>query len=75
MENKIKEIMSVVFETELSMIDDCSSIETIKNWDSLKHMMLIAVLEEEFKITFADDEILDMLSYSSILTILKNKLN
>ena len=74
MENRIKEIMSVVFETDLSMIDDCSSIETIENWDSLKHMILIAVLEEEFKITFSDDEILDMLSYRFILTILKNKI-
>jgi acyl carrier protein len=74
MENRIKEIMSVVFETDLSMIDDCSSIETIENWDSLKHMILIAVLEEEFKITFSDDEILDMLSYRFILTILKNKM-
>jgi acyl carrier protein len=75
MENKIKEIMSVVFETDLSMIDDCSSIETIEKWDSLTHMILIAVLEEEFNITFSDDEILDMLSYRFILTILKNKLN
>lgn len=73
MENRIKEIMSVVFETDLSMIDDCSSIETIENWDSLKHMILIAVLEEEFKITFADDEILDMLNYKLILKTIKEK--
>jgi len=73
MENRIKEIMSVVFETDLSMIDDCSSIETIENWDSLKHMILIAVLEEEFKITFSDDEILDMLNYKLILKTIKEK--
>jgi len=73
MENRIKEIMSVVFETDLSKIDDCSSIETIENWDSLKHMILIAVLEEEFKITFSDDEILDMLNYKLILKTIKEK--
>ena len=73
MENRIKEIMSVVFETDLSMIDDCSSIETVENWDSLKHMILIAVLEEEFKITFSDDEILDMLNYKLILKTIKEK--
>lgn len=73
MENRIKEIMSVVFETDLSMIDDCLSIETIENWDSLKHMILIAVLEEEFKITFSDDEILDMLNYKLILKTIKEK--
>jgi len=73
MENRIKEIMSVVFETDLSMIDDCASIETVENWDSLKHMILVAVLEEEFKIRFSDDEILDMLNYKLILKIIKEK--
>lgn len=74
MENRIKEIMSIVFETDLSMIDDSASPETIENWDSLKHMNLIAVLEEEFKITFSDDEILDMLNYGFICKIVKEKL-
>lgn len=74
MENRIKEIMSIVFETDLSMIDDSASPETIENWDSLKHMNLIAALEEEFKITFSDDEILDMLNYKFILKIVKEKL-
>ncbi len=74
MENRIKEIMSIVFETDLSMIDDSASPETIENWDSLKHMNLIAALEEEFKITFSDDEILDMLNYEFICKIVKEKI-
>lgn len=74
MENRIKEIMSIVFETDLSMIDDSASPEKIENWDSLKHMNLIAALEEEFKITFSDDDILDMLNYKIILKIVKEKL-
>ncbi len=75
MENRIKEIISVVFETDLSMIDDNASPETIENWDSLKHMNLIAVLEEEFNITFTDNEILEMLSYKLVLRKVKEKLN
>ena len=74
MENRIKEIMSVVFETDLSMIDDSASPETIENWDSLKHMNLVAILEEEFNITFSDDEILEMLNYKLILKIIRKKL-
>jgi len=74
MENRIKEIMSVVFETDLSMINESASPETIENWDSLKHMNLIAVLEEEFNITFSDDEILEMLSYKLIIKIMKEKM-
>jgi acyl carrier protein len=75
MENRIKELMSVVLETDLSFIDDNASPETIENWDSLKHMNLISVLEEEFNITFSDDEILEMLSYKLILRNIKEKLN
>jgi acyl carrier protein len=74
MENRIKEIMSVVFETDLSMINESASPETIENWDSLKHMNLIAVLEEEFNITFSDDEIIEMLSYELIIKIVKEKM-
>lgn len=74
MENRIKEIMSIVFETDISTIDDDASPETIENWDSLKHMNLIAALEEEFRITLSDDEILDMLNYKFILKIVKEKL-
>lgn len=75
MENRIKELMSIVFETDLSFIDDNASPETIENWDSLKHMNLISVLEEEFNISFSDDEIVEMLSYKCILKIIKEKLN
>ena len=66
--------MSVVFETDLSMINESASPETIENWDSLKHMNLIAVLEEEFNITFSDDEIIEMLSYELIIKIMKEKM-
>lgn len=74
MENKIKEIMSVVFETDLSTIDDHASPENIENWDSLKHMNLIAAIEEEFNVTFSDDDIIEMLSYKLLLKKIKEKL-
>jgi acyl carrier protein len=74
MEKRIKEIMSVVFETDLSMITDDASPETLDIWDSLKHMNLITALEEEFHVTFSDNEILEMLSYKLILTTIGKKL-
>lgn len=74
MENRIKEIMSVVFETDLSTIDDTASPETIATWDSIRHMILVAVLEEEFKVVFSDNELLDMLDFKTILQITKNRL-
>jgi acyl carrier protein len=50
-----------------------ASVSTVKEWDSLNLATLIAVIEEEFGITFdaADFERLD--SYSSILQVVQRE--
>ena len=73
MENSIKKIISAVLEISLEEINEKTSSETIKFWDSLKHMNLIIALEEEFNIEFEDDEIVEMNSYLKICSAIKNK--
>jgi acyl carrier protein len=73
MQNKIKQIMSVLFEISPDIIEESSSPETIEKWDSLQHINLVSSLEEEFNIRFSDDEILEMLNYGLILYIIKQK--
>ena len=65
--------MSDVFNIDVSLINNESSPDNIENWDSLKHMNLIIALEEEFEIEFDDDEIVDSMSYATILNILNSK--
>jgi acyl carrier protein len=43
-----------------------ASIETTENWDSIRAMMLVASIEEEFGVHFTDDEYVHMMSYSQI---------
>ena len=74
MENRIKKIMSVVFEVPDKEINDKSSPETIETWDSLKHMNLVVALEEEFDIEFNDEEILLLDSFINIKKLLINYL-
>lgn len=57
----------------VEQLDEDSSPDTVENWDSLKHMSLILALEEEFDITFSDDEIIRILSVKNTLEILKGK--
>jgi len=64
-------IISNVFDYPLEKIDEKSSPDTIESWDSLNHMKLILALEEEFKVEFSDDQIVDMLNVSLILCELK----
>ena len=73
MEDKVKKIMSDVFNINVDLIDGDSSPDNIENWDSLKHMNLIVSLEEEFEVEFTDEEIADSMSYRLILNILESK--
>lgn len=74
MEEKIKEIMSAVFQCPASQIIDTTSAEDLENWDSLTHMNLISALEEEFQIEFTDDEITELLNTQLIIHIVGEKI-
>ena len=71
MENKIEErvknVMSVVFEVPIRQIKDNASPDEIESWDSLKHMNLVIALEEEFDCEFTDSEAVELLNYQSNL--------
>ena len=73
MEERIKNVMSAVFEIPVNKIKENSSPDTIESWDSLKHMNLIIALEEEFEIEFIENEIYDMMNYTIIKSIIAEK--
>ena len=74
MEERIKKIMSAVFEISPVEINANSSPENIQSWDSLKHINMVSALEDEFGIAFTDDEIIKIVTFSAIKANLKNKL-
>ena len=73
MEDRIKKVMSDVFNVDVSLINNESSPDNIANWDSLKHMNLIVALEEEFEIEFNDEEIVDSMNFALIVNIITTK--
>ena len=75
MKNKVKIIMASVFEIPASDINDDSSPDSIENWDSLRHMNLITVLEQEFDIRFNDDQIIEMLNFEQVIHTTNKVLN
>ena len=70
---RIKKVMSAVFEIPVEQIKDDSSPDIIDSWDSLKHMNMVVALEEEFEVEFTEDEILEMMNYALIKSILMGK--
>ena len=74
-DQRIKLIMSTIFEIDINTINDKSSFDTIENWDSMNHMNLIVALEEEFNIQFSDDDIENLLNFKLIKFIIKELIN
>lgn len=70
---KILEVMSSVFEVELTSLNEDSSIDNIENWDSIRHLNLILALEEEFNITIPDEEVGDLVNYKLIELIINEQ--
>lgn len=67
---KIKNVMSTIFDVPLETINENSSSDTIENWDSLRHLNLILALEEEFNISIPDEEVGNLVNFKLVeLTI------
>ena len=66
MRERIKVVMAQIFNIDVQTINKESSPENIERWDSLKHMQLILAIEDEFGVTFPDDDIPEMLSLNAI---------
>ena len=75
MHDQLVELMASVFGVAKSEIVSGIVYGGFPKWDSLRHMTLVVALEEEFNVTFDEDEITDMLSFDLILNILNDKIN
>lgn len=64
-------VISQVMNVPIEEVNEDSSPNTIGEWDSLMHMNLILALEEEFKVQFSDEDIVNMTSVKFILETLK----
>jgi len=71
--NKILNVLANVIEIPLLEIPSNAAPGIIDKWDSLKHMVLVISLEEEFNLSFSDDELTDLLSLELIVQIISEK--
>ena len=66
--------MARTFNVPASSLSEDTSMDNLEVWDSLKHMNLVISLEETFKIEFSDQEIVELLNYKLIDSIIRSKL-
>lgn len=74
LELRIKKIISRLFGIPEDMINHTTSTETVTKWNSLGHMNLIIALEEEFSVNFSAEQMMEMLSFTSIVSAVNDSL-
>lgn len=73
-EDKLKEIMSLVFDVPEKQITLDTNPDDLDNWDSIGTINLITALEDAFDIEFEDEEILELLNFQLIKINIEEKL-
>tara|TARA_Y100000590_G_scaffold468870_1_gene653583 strand:- start:295 stop:540 length:246 start_codon:yes stop_codon:yes gene_type:complete len=69
--NKYQEIFIKSLSIDNNKFNENIKYNEIPEWDSIGHMTLIAALEEEYKINFETDDIVDFSSFKKGIEILK----
>lgn len=73
-EDTLKQVMATVLQVDAASIGPDASMDTIKSWDSLKHMNLVLAVEEEFGVSIPDEDAANITSYPLIVLTLRELL-
>lgn len=73
-EQTVKELMSIVLNTDATKIDDSTAMDNTPGWDSANQINLILALEEEFSISFEVSEFEMMTSFFDIVQVVSAKI-
>lgn len=69
--SKLTEIFIDVFDDEDIHIDDSTISKDIEGWDSLTHITLIGVIEDEFDIKFDINDLAKMKDVGTMVTLIE----
>lgn len=73
-QSKLIETFAKALNVSSEIITDELSYQSIPEWDSVSHMVLISFLEEAFEVSIDTDDVIDLSSVAKAREILK-KLN
>lgn len=73
MDANFLKIVSKALKTSPDHLDEFSTPNTVKGWDSLNHWVLISELEEAYDIEFTMEEATEFKNLEDLYCILKRK--
>ena len=68
---RIRNVFSHALAIPEELVNEELLYSSVKEWDSVAHMALVAALEEEFEIMLDTEEVIDMSSFMVAVEILK----
>jgi len=67
----VEQIIGNVFNIEPEKLDDSSSRDTVEEWDSMGHLIIILELEKQFHVSIAIADVMEMVSVGKIKAVLQ----
>ncbi len=66
------EILEKILLIDRSSITPDLRREDIEDWDSMTHLVLISDIEEEFGVSFSDEQIAEVMSVADLITLISS---
>ncbi len=70
-QEKLIHAFSEALNIEINKVVDSLAYQSIPQWDSISHMVLISRLEEEFDISIETDDVIELSNFTKAREILK----
>ena len=72
-EARLKQIVADVLEVEPGSIGPDFSMDTVEQWDSLRHLTLVLAIEEGFNVSLPDEEAANITSWPLIRLVVEEQ--
>ena len=69
-EQLLKNTLATVFNVPVDIIGEDSSMDTLSQWDSVKHLNLVLAVEDAFNVSLTEEQSLEILSFPLIKIVL-----
>lgn len=73
MEDRLKRVFAQALRISIERVSDGLKYDSIPEWTSVGHMVLITAIDSEFGIMLDTEDIIDMSSFKKAKEILTNK--
>ena len=73
-QEKVIQVLINIFQVSPDKISTETTSDNVENWDSMNHINMILVLEQEFGIRYDEEQVVSMLSVEEIIDVTKGML-